>query len=257
MNTKKLFWYILLTSIFTILGIVLILFPKDDQMFRVGVLGSSFFGFCTLTFIYFYFSAKKFNKEINQDIIDIQISGEVKFLIDKRKLYFLGIIFFILGLVFIYADSKSLFAISVSIGLISLGVFVFFGTLFGLIGNEFLCFEFDGIKFGNRNYSYLVRWENIMNFSTGEYNSNSAIFINLINPEDCSRYLYVHKGNREKTIKKLFNIFSNNLAFVGCHVLILPQRFSLSTAYVFKVIEKYLQFPESRKELKNKLQIEK
>jgi hypothetical protein len=132
------------------------------------------------------------------------------------------------------------------------GFLVFFGVLFGFIAREYLVFEFDGMRMGFKNYSYILRWDNIRKISSDEWHSNMAVFITLINPEDTTRYLFVNKGRRDKTVKKIYSKISWTLTMAGAHILILPERYGLDTGYFFRMLEGYLKYPERRQELKVK-----
>ena len=136
-------------------------------------------------------------KEVNS----ISILGNKKFHIDKNKVYIISILLFCLGGFLAYFVRLNLvFTILTSLMGLT-GLILFLGILFGFFAREYLVFEFDGIRMGFKNYSYIIRWDNIMKVSTEEWHNNMAVFINLINPEDITRYLYVSKGRRDKTVK--------------------------------------------------------
>ncbi len=121
---------------------------------------------------------------------------------------------------------------------------------------NYILFNDDGIHFGKRNFYYVLRWENIQNFKIGKLHSNSVIFLEALNPEDCIRYLFIQKGRREKIIQQIFTNFSNNLLSTGYSVILNSELYILSTYFSFRLIQKYVNFPELRKELSEKVPIE-
>ena len=240
---------ILINFLFVALGIFLMISSKDERDFKVGLMCSSFFGFGLITFLYFTYSNYKIKKQLDKEITNIYISPDKKIFVDKSKIYLLSFIFLVLSIILFYTK-QDFQQILFSILFFSLGLYFLIGTLFQLIQTDFIQIGYDGIQMGNHKFSYLIRWDNIQSYSLGEYHSNPAIFIKLLNPEDCARYLYSKKGNREKNVQKLYTLLNNNLSFVDCPILILPDRHGISAAYLYKVIDKYTRIPETRIELK-------
>ena len=226
----------------------------DEKNLGFGCLG--LFGLAFITFSYFAWRKKVFEKQLKQNINSISVEPNRKFHIDKNKYYAISIILFFFGSFLAYFVRLSLIFTIVTSIMAFIGFFVFFGVLFGLLAKEYIVFEFDGIRMGYKNYSYIIRWDNIMQFSSDEWHSNMAIFIQLINPEDTTRYLYVNKGRRDKTVKAIYSKISWSLSMTGAHILILPERFGLDAGYFFRLIEGYLKFPERRIELKVKEKIQ-
>jgi hypothetical protein len=244
-------WLLLFINIlFVALGIFLMFFSKDDKGFKVGLMSSSFFGFGLFVFAYTTYLNYKTKKQLDEKINDINISPDRKIFVDKSKIYFLSFVFILLSFILFYTYQDSIQQILFSILFLILGIYFLLGTFFKFIQTDFIQIGYDGIQKGNRKFSYLIRWDNIQSYSIGEYHSNPAIFIRLLNPEDCSRYLYSNKGNREKNVHKLYNQILNNLTYASSHILILPDRHGLSAAYLYKVIDKYTRIPETRIELK-------
>ncbi len=247
---------LLISLVFSILGGFIAVNGKtaDEKNLGIGCLG--LFGLSFVTFVYFAWRKRVFEKQIEENASSISVEGGRKFQIDKSKYYIISIILGFLGSFLAYFVRLNLiFTIATSL-MACLGFFVFFGVLFGFLAKEYLIFEFDGIRMGFKNYSYIIRWDNILKFSSDEWHSNMAIFIHLINPEDTTRYLYVSKGRRDKTVKVIYSKISWSLSMAGAHILILPERFGLDAGYFFRMLEGYLKHPERRIELKVKKRIE-
>lgn len=247
---------LLVSFAFSILGGFIALNGKtaDERNLGIGCLG--LFGLSFFTFVYFAWRKRVFEKQIKANAGSISIEGGEKFQIDKSKYYVMSIILFFLGSFLAYFVKINLLFLIATLCLALIGFLVFFGVLFGFLAREYLIFEFDGMRIGFKNYSYILRWDNIRKISSDEWHNNMAVFINLINPEDTTRYLFVSKGRRDKTIKEIYKKIGWNLSMTGAHILILPERFGLDTGYFFRMLEGYLKFPEKRIELKIKKRIE-
>lgn len=239
-----------ISFLFTTLGGFIALSGRTSDERNLGIGCVGLFGASFFTFAYFAWRKKNFEKQMLKEVNSISILGNKKFHIDKNKVYIISILLFCLGGFLAYFVRLNLvFTILTSLmGL--MGLILFLGILFGFFAREYLVFEFDGIRMGFKNYSYIIRWDNIMKVSTEEWHNNMAVFINLINPEDITRYLYVSKGRRDKTVKKIYSKIGWNLSMTNSHLLILPERFGLDVGYFFKALESYLHYPEKRQELK-------
>ncbi len=243
---------LLVSFVFSILGGFIALNGKTIEERNLGIGCLGLFGLSFFTFIYFAWRKRVFEKQIKANASSVSIEGGRRFQIDKSKYYVMAIMLFFLGgfLSFFVRISLPFMILTAFVGLI--GFLLFFGVLFGFIAREYLIFEFDGIRMGFKNYSYILRWDNIMKISSDEWHSNIAVFITLINPEDTTRYLFVNKGRRDKTIKKIYSKISWTLTMASAHILILPERYGLDAGYFFRMLEGYLKYPERRQELKLK-----
>ncbi|HMW07640.1 MAG TPA: hypothetical protein PK079_13025 [Leptospiraceae bacterium] len=255
MNLKN-FLLILISILFTILGFIIFFNARTDEERNLGIGSIGLFGLTAVTFVYFTWRKKVFQKQINEDLKEVSIEGGRKFHVNKVNFYLISVLIFFLGGFLAYFVRLNLVFMIASALMSVLGFIVFFGVLFGFFAKEYLAFEEDGIRMGFRNYSFIIRWDNVMKISSDEWHSHMATFIYLINPEDTTRYLYVTRGRRDKTIKKIYNKIGWNLTMTGNHILILPERYGLDAGYFFKMLEGYLKFPETRKDLKIKKKIE-
>ncbi|MBK8396619.1 MAG: hypothetical protein IPL26_15470 [Leptospiraceae bacterium] len=236
---------------FSVLGGFIGLYGKtiDERNLGWGCLG--LFGISFFIFSYSAWRKSVFEKQILENAKFVSIEGGKRFNVEKRKLYIASIILFFLGGFLSYFLKINLMFTILTAVISGLGFFIFFGILFGFIAREYLVFEFDGIRMGYENYSYIIRWDNVRKISSDEWNHNMAVFITLLNPEDITRYLFVKKGRRDSTIKTIHKKISWNLSMTSHHILILPERFGLDSGYFYRMLESYLKFPERRQELKN------
>ena len=241
-----------ISFVFSILGGFIALYGKniEEQNLGWGCLG--LFGVCFFTFSYFAWRKAVFERQIKENATFVSIEGGRRFDVEKRKLYILSIILFFLGGFLSYFVRLNFIFTLATATLSILGFFIFFGVLFGFLAREYLVFEFDGIRMGYENYSFIIRWDNVRKISNNEWNHHAAVFINLINPEDITRYLFVKKGRRDSTIKTLHKKIGWNLTMTGYPILILPERFGLDCGYFFRMLDSYLKFPERRQELKKR-----
>jgi hypothetical protein len=239
-----------ISFLFSILGGFIALYGKnvDEKNLGLGCLG--LFGICFFTFAYFSWRRKVFERQIKENAEFVSIEGGKRFNVEKNRFYIISIILFLFGGFLFYFVKLGLVFKILTCLMSFLGLIIFLGVLFGFLAKEYIVFEFDGIRMGFKNYSYIIRWDNIMRISAGEWHNNMAVFINLINPEDTTRYLYVSKGRRDNTIKKIYTKISWNLNSTNAHILVLPERFGLDSGYFFRMLESYLKYPEKRIELK-------
>ena len=243
---------LLVSFVFSILGGFIALNGKTIEERNLGIGCLGLFGLSFITFIYFAWRKRVFEKQIQANASSVSIEGGRRFQIDKSKYYVMAIILFFLGgFLAFYVRINLLFMVACALMGLT-GFLVCFGVLFGFIAREYLVFEFDGMRMGFKNYSFILRWDNIRKISSDEWHSNMAVFITLINPEDTTRYLFVNKGRRDKTVKKIYSKISWTLTMAGAHILILPERYGLDAGYFFRMLEGYLKYPERRQELKVK-----
>lgn len=236
--------------LFTGIGGFLALYGQsaDDKNLGYGSIG--LFGIWFLTFAFFGWRRSIFQRKIIEDATKVSIEGGRKFKIEKSKYYIVSIILISLGVFLSYFIRINLvFTISFFI-LSTIGLIMLLGVLFGFFARDYLIFEADGIRVGLKKYFYIIRWDNVMKVTSGELRNHVAVFINLISPEDTTRYLYVKKGRRDRTIKKVYSIIRRNLNITNYHLVILPERFGLDAGHFYRMLEGYLKYPEKRIELK-------
>lgn len=255
MKLKDVF-LILISIVFTILGVIITFNARSEEERNLGIGCTGLFGLAAITFIYFSWRKRIFINQVTESPDFISIEGGRKFPVQKSKYYIVSFLIFILGSFLAYYVRLNLIFMVASGFMALCGFVIFFGVLFGFFAKEYLAFEQDGIRIGFRNYSFIIRWDNIMRIASDEWHSNMATFIYLINPEDTTRYLYVTRGKRDKAIKKIQERISWNLSMTGFHIMILSERYGLDAGYFYKMLESYLKFPETRRELIKKEKIE-
>lgn len=129
--------------------------------------------------------------------------------------------------------------------------------LVGLIGmgtgwfcDHYLLFEPAGIRFGRRNWSFLVRWDQIIRFSGGELANNPAVFLSVTDPAHLLKEIQVtNKKNREAAQRKLAKLIRSNQSWFGFDLVILPAVFGINLALLLKTFETYCSNQARREEL--------
>lgn len=241
---------IIISSLFTLAGIFIIWKGGSNESFKAGLGASVFFGFCLLIFIFNLKQKLDFKKKISSRA-NVSIQPNIRFYLSKLKAYSLGFGMIVLGSVLIYtAYGIKIILAACGAFLLFIGIILVIGYLTGLLGKNYISFEFEGLRMGYKKYSYLIRWDNILNLSNGIWNENPVLIINLINPEDLILNLETKEKKIEKIHKKIRKAIIFNISYHGCHLLLMPQTYGLDVAYTYSVIQKYLHNPETRSELK-------
>lgn len=108
-----------------------------------------------------------------------------------------------------------------------------------------LQFDPHGITFGERGFSYLVRWENISDVAAGEINGNAVILLQLHQP-DAIEVMPLERKTR--ALKGL----ARNALLSGAHVLIATTQYRMDLSLLTQAVDRYVREPATRIELSQK-----
>ncbi len=235
---------------FVVLGIFIINKSSDIKGFEIGFANIIIFGLACFVFPFIFADEYRLKKELALQINQISIKPHKKFYIDKlRPVSFLSVLF--LASVFFLAFSKRIDTFQyIFIGLGILSFLFLMLVLFKKILQETISISEEGIHIGKSDYYFIIRFDNIKSINLMEWNSVAYISFELINPEDCTRYLFTKNQNREKIVKEIYKTFENGIKYFEYPYFFAPSRFKLSPAFLFRLIESYLKNPEKRSELK-------
>ncbi len=102
-----------------------------------------------------------------------------------------------------------------------------------------------GITFGEREFSYLVRWENISGLAAGELNGNAVLLLQLDRP-DAIEVMPLERKTR--ALKGL----ARNALLSGAHVVLATTQYRMDLSLLTQAIDRYVREPAARIELSQK-----
>jgi hypothetical protein len=209
---------------------------------RQGVVTLAFFGGCALTFLGVILRKRR-ERRFHANLVHVVGGVDIPF--DRRRfvavavgLAALGSIMFAVG-----TGYPWLFRI---LGLILAfcGITLLAGLLLGLVGRRFIRFERRGIVFGERTYSFCVRWESIRGIQAFEYHHNPLVGLDLADP----LVVEVTPASKHEVFLKSVG---RNRGWMGADIVIATQSFALEVPPLMAALRRYLDEPETREELEN------
>lgn len=248
---KKNIFAFIICLFFVLIGILMIHKSKSIDQFEIGFANVIFFGLGLLVLPFIIAEEYRFKKELELQIQKISIPSGKRFFLDKIKpIGFLSVVF--LSSVFFLVLSKRFSTLQIIFTGLCFFNFLFLILIFSKkLLNDFISISNEGIFIGKSSYYFIIRFENIKSISLNQFNSVTYICFEFLNPEDCTRYLFVKGSGREKTVKKIYRTFQNGIQYFGYPYFFSPERFKLSSALFYRLIEFYLKNPERISELKN------
>jgi len=133
----------------------------------------------------------------------------------------------------------------VMLGFLGLGCYILIGLCLGWLPAHYLQFDPHGITFGERGFSYLVRWENISGLAAGEINGNAVLLLQLDRPDA------IEVTPLERKTRALKGLARNAL-LSGAHVVIATTQYRMDLSLLTQAIDRYVREPAARVELSQK-----
>jgi hypothetical protein len=125
------------------------------------------------------------------------------------------------------------------------GCYILIGLYLGWLPAHYMQFDPHGITFGERGYSYLVRWENISGVAAGEINGNAVLLLQLDRPDAID--IMPH----ERKARALKGLIRNEL-LSGAHVVLATDQYRMDLSLLTQAVERYVSEPAARMELSQK-----
>ncbi|BBM87368.1 hypothetical protein [Candidatus Uabimicrobium amorphum] len=198
---------------------------KATELASIAIFFGLGFIFWLSTMIYKHRQQKLFNN----NEADICLPIETPIAMSKSKTVMLALGIVIAGTATCHFTQDQDVPFACGIIMIAFGSLIFLATLTGLTANESFIFQPQGIRFVRRTYSFLVNWDNIDSYSSGEFYDNPAFIIGV---SDMNSVLEtVTASNPQKAKKKLAKRFKwDKMVFKQYAVMIMPSTYNINLA---------------------------
>jgi hypothetical protein len=176
----------------------------------------------------------------------VEIIGGVPIKPSMGILMTIGLWLAVLGIItLVFGWSYGVIFRGVSSGFLGLGCYILIGLYLGWLPAHYLQFDPHGITFGERGFSYLVRWENISGLAAGELHGNAVLLLQLDRPDA------IEVTPPERTTRALKGLTRNAL-LCGADVVIATTQYRMDLSLLTQAIERYVREPAARIELSQK-----
>jgi hypothetical protein len=145
--------------------------------------------------------------------------------------------------VFVFIEPAATLLIkALGLALLLFGAGLIAGHAAGLLGKQYLRFEPAGIVVGERRYSFTVPWEAIEAIGTGEYHDNAVVLLGFSN-------LDLIQVNPETQRARLYRRIAFCRGWFRADWFIMCENYGLASTPLAAALARYLNDPETRKEL--------
>ncbi|MCB1179906.1 MAG: hypothetical protein KDK36_20180 [Leptospiraceae bacterium] len=243
MNQIVLFFLATFSLIVSIIGILMTIIQRNPKDFGNGISISLFFLMCAIVLFYSIYSDQKIKKELEIPIEKISIEGGRKIYFSKFKIYSTGFILFIsFGIISYFSSINKIFTF-ITFGVSILGGVVIILALTGIIGKQFISFEENGLRIGDKKGSFLLNWDNFF-YSLEEWNNNHFIFFTIHN----YNLIEWQEGsiNKDKLLTSYYKAFGTNRNMMGCDYFFNPSHYGFSPAIFYRAVEIFVKDPHER-----------
>ena len=209
-------------------------------------------GFGILGILGIVVSITRFNKnkslknQIKEDVFDIKVPGQTKIYRSRKKYLLNSLRVAVFLAVFILIPGSQNF----DVFLITIFAAFVLYQIITKLDNEYISFSSEGFTLGDRNFSFIVNWDNISEVDLGSMYNIQCVLINLLDTNLLMESIKLNqnfsKDKAEKMIQKNIDV---SRGWIGWDLAIVSEKFSLSPVYFVRLIEKYRSHPDSRKDL--------
>jgi len=233
-------WALLaINVIFVALGLLLLLHKSD-----VAIVTLALFGPClivTVSGVLRKFRFRRFRA------LKAEIVGGVPIRPTRTQPLSIALVLTLMGVVVVlFGRSYGLIFWSLAWAMALIGCALTIAVLSGLIPNDYLKFDPEGITFARARYSYMVPWESIAQVSAGHIYDNPALFIWLRDHSGVT----VHPSEKRARVLKSF---ATGMTWAGAPIALLPSRYGIDLPVLVLALERYLTEPTARSELAHRL----
>ena len=233
-------WVLLTINIvFVALGLVILPHNRD-----VGIVSLALFGPCLILAVVSVLRKFRFRRF---RALKAEIVGGVPIRASRAQLLSIALVLTLMGVIIVlFGRSYPLLFWMLAWLIALIGGALTIAVLSGLIPNDYLKFDPDGITFGRARYAYMVPWDNVAQVSAGHMHDNPALFIRL---HDYGRVTVHPREKRERVLKS----FAWGTGWAGAPIVLLPSRYNIDLPMLMLALERYLKEPTARSELAHRL----
>jgi hypothetical protein len=223
---------------FVLLGVIIL--PSN---WDTGITTIAFFGACTVVFAGTIARKLRFHK---LRPISAEIVGGVPIRPSRAVIAQLGGGISALGAVLVvFGRRYPTEFVAASWFVLAVGLFLLLALAVGWLPAGYIQFDPPGITIAHRAFAFMIPWDKIATFASGEFNDNPVLMLwidDLYGVEPRPPEL------RERVVKHL----RRNESWVGAHVMIMTSQYDLELPLLMRALERYVADPGSRSELAKK-----
>lgn len=173
----------------------------------------------------------------------VSVVGQVNFRARSTRMIVLSAGMVVAGGIVALVDSHAPLLYRALAGFVALvGACMLVALLAGLGGRQSLRFEPAGVVFGERRYSFLLRWDDMASLAAGEFSSNPVLRIGLAE----GARIDVEPSSARASFDRLR---SKNRAWMGADLVIMPLLYGFDTHLLLAALMRYRSEPQARNEL--------
>jgi len=233
-------WALLVINIVFVAAGFFILLHKSD----VGIVTLAFFGPCLIITIGTVLRKMRFRRF---RALKAEIVGGIPIRASRTQALAIALMLMLMGaIIVVFGRSYPLIFWMLAWMIALLGGGVTNAVLLGLIPNDYVKFDPEGITFARARYSYIVPWGKIAQVSAGHMYDNPALFISL---HDYNGIIVHPREKRDRVLKS----FAWGSGWAGAPIMLLPSRYGIDLPLLMLALERYLSEPTARSELAHRL----
>jgi hypothetical protein len=233
-------WALLAINIVFVAAGLFILPHKSD----VGIVTLAFFGPCLIVTVGTVLRKFRFCRF---RALKAEIVGGVPIRASRAQALATALVLTLMGVIIVlFGRSYGLIFWTLAWLIALIGGALMIAVLCGLIPNDYLKFDPEGITFSRARYSYMVPWDNIARVSAGHMHDNPTLFIWL---HDYNRVTVQPSEKKAQVLKS----FAWGTGWAGAPIMLLPSRYGIDLPPLMLALERYLTEPTARNELAHRL----
>lgn len=231
------------SAVFTAVGLVIIALTGKSS----GYAAAGFFGGCTALHGWMLFV--KIGAEKETSILSTEASGPTRLQSKPIQFVALALGLCVLGITLGMTGSETSVTIgwvSWSIAAIGISMLAWFFT--GRLVTPFIEFEARGIKFVQKDYSFLLTWDNITSVKPGKAVHHPALFLKIQDLEPLLKSgTYSKRFTQESNPLK--DMLGANQSYYKTDLVIFPFQYGTNIVVLSNALKMYIEDPSLRPKL--------
>jgi hypothetical protein len=187
--------------------------------------------------------------------LQVTIAPGVRLTMKRGKILTMGAILIIMGSLGALTASieKDWLIVSIGVGAALVGVTLFLMLAFGLLGHDYLLFEPEGLRVGNKKGSVLFEWGNIGQVLPTEFQNNQVIYLLA---HDQQALALTATGGGQWTPPRMLAQTGKMRKWYGYDWMFMTSHYGLNAVLLARAIATYVTDPEVRLGLERHLELE-
>ncbi len=254
MNSSKTIWVLLfLSSVLTVSGLMMLLDAHDTPHRLSGLTALVFFALCDFALASTLWSRRQ--NRMHAADLQVTIVPGVRLPMKRGKILSMGTVLICLGALGALTayGEKDWIIVSIGAGAALVGLTLFLMLAFGLLGHDYLLFEPEGLRIGNKKGSILFEWGNIGRIMPTEFQNNQVIYLMA---RDQQALALTATGSGQWTPQRILVQTGKIRKWYGSDWMFMTSHYGLNAALLARAIATYVTDPEVRSGLERHLELE-